>query len=214
MVSILLADDHRIFREGLRLLIERNRQMRVVAEANDGRGAVRLAEEHRPDVVVMDVSMPGLNGFEATRQIVQRVPGVKVLALSMHSDEPFVGEMLSAGASGYLLKDCAFEELNRAIERVAGGHVYLSGRIEERVVEDYVSRYREVHPSDASRLSGREREVAQLLAEGKSVREIAGTLNISIKTAETHRLRIMRKLGISTVAELTKWAIRAGLTEL
>jgi DNA-binding NarL/FixJ family response regulator len=213
-VSILVADDHKIFREGLRALIDRQKGMRVVAEAEDGRRAVRLAEELSPDVVVMDVSMPQLNGFEATRQIVERVSGVRVLALSMHSEEPYVGEMLSAGASGYLLKDCAFEELADAIETVMSGRVYLSPDITARVVEDYVAQYAAPRPAAPSRLTGREREVVQLLAEGKAVKEIADLLSLSAKTVETHKNRVMKKLSLASIAELTKWAIRAGLTSL
>jgi two-component system, NarL family, response regulator NreC len=212
--QILVADDHKIFREGLRALIERQDGMSVVAEAEDGRRAVRLAEELSPDIVVMDVSMPQLNGFEATRQIVERVPRVKVLALSMHSEEPYVGEMLSAGASGYLLKDCAFEELAGAIDTVMSGRVYLSPDIAARVVEDYVRQYSTTRVEAPARLSGREREVVQLLAEGKAVKEIAGLLHVSAKTVETHKNRVMKKLSIDGIAGLTKWAIRTGLTSL
>jgi len=213
-VSILVADDHKIFREGLRALIERQKGMRVVAEAEDGRRAVRLAEELEPDIVVMDVSMAQLNGFEATRQIAEKIPRVKVLALSMHSEEPYVGEMLAAGASGYLLKDCAFEELAGAIDTVMSGRVYLSPDIAARVVEDYVRQYAGPRSASPSRLSGREREVLQLLAEGRAVKEIAELLHVSAKTVETHKNRIMKKLGLASIAELTKWAIRAGLTSL
>jgi two-component system response regulator NreC len=212
--TIIVADDHKIFREGLRALIERQDGMRVVAEAEDGRRAVRLAEELEPDVVVMDISMPQLNGFEATRQIVDRIPRVKVLALSMHSEEPYVGEMLSAGASGYLLKDCAFEELAGAIDTVMSGRVYLSPDIAARVVEDYVRQYAGPPSAAPSRLSGREREVVQLLAEGRAIKEIGDLLHVSAKTVETHKNRIMKKLGLASIAELTKWAIRAGMTSL
>lgn len=214
LVSILVADDHKIFREGLRALIDRQKGMRVVAEAEDGRRAVRLARDLTPDVVVMDVSMPQLNGFEATRQIVERVPGVRVLALSMHSEEPYVGEMLSAGASGYLLKDCAFEELAGAIEAVMSGRIYLSPDITARVVEDYVRQYAGPRQAAPSRLTGREREVVQLLAEGRAIKQIADLLHVSAKTVETHKNRVMKKLSLAGIAELTKWAIRAGLTSL
>ena len=211
-IAVVVVDDHKIFREGLRVLIDRHRDMEVVAEAEDGRTAVRLAEELAPDVVVMDVSMPELNGFDATRQIVERAPGVKVLGLSMHSDEPFVGEMLSSGASGYLLKDCAFEELALAIETVMAGRIYLSADIADRVIDDYVRQYS--RRESANHLTGREREVTQLLAEGKSVKEIGDTLSVSAKTVETHKNRVMKKLEIASIAELTKWAIRAGITTL
>jgi len=213
-VRVVLADDHRILREGLRSLLEREPGMEVVGEANNGRATVELVEKLTPDVVVMDLTMPGLNGMEATRQILGRVPGVKVLALSMHSDKRFVGGALSAGASGYLLKDCAFEELVRAIGIVARGQTYLSPGIAGTVVEGYV---RQAHGREAeapSVLTVREREVLQLIAEGKTVKEIATTLSLSVKTVETHRGRIMAKLSIRSVAELTKFAIREGLTSL
>ena len=213
-IRILLADDHKITREGLRSLLEKQEDMDVVAEAENGRTAVRLAHELLPNVVIMDVTMPDLNGVEAARQIVGRVPDAKIIALSMHSDSLFVTEMLRSGASGYLLKDCAFDELALAIRAVASGKTYLSPSISGVVIEDYLHRLTKTNFSSSEVLTDREREVLQLMAEGKSTKQIALKLNISVKTVETHRRQIMNKLDIHTVAELTKYAIRKGLTSL
>ena len=215
-IRVLLADDHRIVREGLRALLEAQPNVEVVAEAEDGRMAVKLAEEMQPDVVIMDVGMPGLNGMEATRQILDRSPTIKVLALSMHSDRRFVLQMLSAGASGYLLKDCAFEELSRALPYMLSDQIYLSPRVAGVVVKDYMDHILKGAPATISSviLSTREREIIQLIAEGKSTREIALDLNVSTKTVETHRRRVMEKLDVRSIAELTKYAVREGLTSL
>jgi len=213
-IRILLADDHKITRQGLRSLLEKQQDMEVVAEAEDGRTAVRLAGELSPNVVIMDVTMPDLNGVEATRQIVSQSPDVKIIALSMHSDTLFVTEMLRSGASGYLLKDCAFEELARAIHAVVADKTYLSPSVSGVVVDDYLHRLSKADFSDSQVLTDREREVLQLLAEGKSTKQIALKLHISVKTVETHRRQMMNKLDIHTVAELTKYAIRKGLTSL
>jgi len=213
-ITILLADDHKITREGLRSLLDKQDDMEVVAEAEDGRTTVSLVRELLPDVVIMDVSMPDLNGMEATRQITGELPNVKIIALSMHSDELFVTEMLKSGASGYLLKDCAFEELERAIRVVVVGQRYLSPCISGVVVNGYLHRLSEADFSSSEVLTDREREVLQLMAEGKSTKQIALKLHISIKTVETHRRQIMDKLDIHSVAELTKYAIRKGLTSL
>jgi len=211
-VKILLADDHKIVRDGLRALIEGQPGMEVAGEAENGRAAVRLARDLSPDAVVMDVAMPDLNGIEATRQIVAEGAGARVIALSMHSDRRFVAEMLKAGASGYLLKDCAFEELTQAIQVVMGGQTYLSPGIASVVVEDYVRHAGE--GADAVGLTAREREVLQLLAEGRSTKQIASRLHVSAKTVETHRQRLMEKLNLHSIADLTKYAVRAGLTSL
>ncbi len=213
-IRVVLADDHRIVRHGLRSLLEKERDIEVVAEAANGREAVHLARELRPDVVVMDLSMPDLNGIEATRQVLEEDPDAKVLALSMHSDKRFVAGVLSAGASGYLLKDCALDELVRAIRTVAVNQTYLSPSIAGVVVQGYTQQIRDKDVPLASSLSPREQEVLQLMAEGKPVKEIASTLNLSVKTVETHRHQIMSKLGVYSVAELTKYAIREGLTSL
>ncbi len=213
-IRILLADDHKITRQGLRSLLDKQSDMEVVAEAEEGRTAVRLVRELLPDVVIMDVSMPDLNGMEAARQITREFGDVRIVALSMHSDSLFVTEMLKSGASGYLLKDCAFEELARAIRTVVVGKTYLSPSVSSVVVDDYLHRLSKAGFSGLDVLTNREREVLQLLAEGKSTKQIALKLHISAKTVETHRRQIMNKLNIHTVAELTKYAIRKGLTSL
>ena len=213
-IRILLADDHKITREGLVSLISKQQDMEVVGEAENGREAVGLAKDLRPDVVIMDVSMPGLNGIEATKQILSEDENVKVIALSMHSDNLFVSEMLKSGASGYMLKDCAFEELDRAIREVVGGNTYLSPTISWVVIEDYLRKLNKTDAGESGILSDREREVLQLLAEGQSMKQIGLKLFISAKTVETHRRQIMNKLDMYTVAELTKYAIRNGLTSL
>ncbi len=212
--SILLVDDHNIMRIGLRALIARHPNFQVVAEAANGREAVKLVRETKPNVVIMDVGMPDMNGIEATRQILIENPRVKIVALSMHSDCRFVGGMLDAGAMGYLLKDCAFEELALAIESVSNNQIYLSPQVTGIVIADFVRQLPHKNASPYSRLSGREREVLQLLAEGKATKQIALLLHISAKTIETHRSQIMEKLDLHSVAELTKFAIREGLTSI
>jgi DNA-binding NarL/FixJ family response regulator len=213
-LRILLADDHKITRQGLRSLLEKQQDMEVVAEAENGREAIRLAAEMAPDVVIMDITMPDMNGVEATRQILIKSPDIKIIGLSMHSDTVFVTEMLKSGAAGYLIKDCAFEELVRAIRTVFENKVYLSPSISGVVVEDYIQRLSQTSFTGSDILSDREREVLQLMAEGNSTKRIAAKLHISVKTVETHRRQIMSKLDIHTVAELTKYAIRKGLTSL
>jgi DNA-binding NarL/FixJ family response regulator len=213
-IRIILADDHKIMRDGLRALLEKESGMEVIAEAQNGRKALQLAREASPDVVIMDIGMPDLNGIEATRRIVSDVPGVKVIGLSMHSDRRFVAGMLSAGASGYLLKDCAFEELSFAVRAVVVGQTYLSPRVAGIVVEDYVRSLSKTKGSPSSPLTDREREVLQLLTEGKTTKQIALDLDVSVKTVEVHRGQVMKKLGIGSIAELTKYAIREGLTSL
>jgi two-component system response regulator NreC len=214
-IRVLIADDHKIMLAGLRSLLEKQTDFDVVAEAENGRKAVQLAQEKQPDVVVMDVSMPDLNGMEATTQIIESLPGTKVIALSMHSDKRFVIGMLRAGASGYLLKDCASQELATAIHQVAGGKKYLSPEITGVVIDDFLlGGASEEAASAASLLSAREREVLQLIAEGWSTKQIAAHLYVSIKTIETHRRQIMKKLDLHNIAELTKYAIREGLTSI
>lgn len=213
-IKIIVADDHQILREGLVALLGKQPDFAVVAEAQDGRSAVRLAQELEPDLVIMDIGMPGLNGIEATRQILAHRPETKVIALSMHSDKRFVTEMLKAGAVGYLLKYCASEELVTAIRTVLSHRIYLSPDIAGVVVEDYVKKTGAAEATAFNRLSPREREVLQLLAEGKSTRQIAADLHVSIKTIEVHRKQIMDKLGLQSLAELIKYAIREGLTTI
>jgi DNA-binding NarL/FixJ family response regulator len=213
-IKVLLADDHGIVREGLRTLIEKEPNMEVVGEAPDGRTAVTLARKLSPHVVIMDIGMPDLLGVEATRQITALAPSVKVVALSMHSDKRYVSEMLKAGAAGYLLKDAAFEELVGAINTVLSGKTYLSPAVTDVVVDEYVRHRQPPGESSFSVLTPKEREVLQLLAEGHSTKEVAARLNVSVKTVETHRQHIMEKLDIHSIAELTKYAIREGLTSL
>jgi two-component system, NarL family, response regulator NreC len=214
MTTILLADDHKIMRQGLRALLTAQPGMTIVAEAENGRRAVELTKELRPDVVIMDVTMPDMNGIEATHQIRTAVSTTRVVALSIHSDRRYVLQMFKAGASGYLLKDCAFEELTRAIRVVCDGQAYLSPGIAGLVMGEFLRGLTSPESPAFPSLSMREREVLQLLAEGKSTKEIASTLKVSIKTIETHRRQIMGKLQINSVAELTKYAIREGLTSL
>jgi two-component system response regulator NreC len=216
-ISIIIADDHRLLREGLRCLLEKQPCLKPVGEAENGRDTVKLVTKLKPDVVVMDVSMPDLNGIEATRQIKQDLPEVKVIGLSMHADKRFVTEMLKAGASGYLLKHCAFEELGLAIRTVAENRIYLSPEITGVVIEDYIQTVHNGKKNangNGATLTAREREVLQLVAEGKSTKDIASLLNLSVKTIETHRQNIMEKLHLFSIAELTKYAIAEGLTEL
>ncbi|HOD36317.1 MAG TPA: response regulator transcription factor [Syntrophales bacterium] len=210
-IRILLADDHKIVRDGLRTLIEKESGMEVIGEAENGRKALKMAQKTHPSLVIMDVTMPDMNGIEATRKIVTEVPGVKVIALSMHSDRRFVLGMLEAGASGYLMKDCAFDELAKAVRSVATGHTYLSPSIADVLVKGYLDKIDEKISVARSPLTQREREILQLLAEGQSSKEIASHLGVSVKTVETHRRNMMQKLNMRSVAELTKYAIREGL---
>jgi two-component system response regulator NreC len=214
-IRVLIADDHKIMLAGLRSLLEKQTDFEVVGEAENGRKAVQMAQEKTPDVVVMDVSMPDLNGIEATMQIIESLPKTRVVALSMHSDKRFVMGMLRAGASGYLLKDCASQELANAIVQVAGGKKYLSPEITGVVIDDFLlGGSSEEVTTAASPLSPREREVLQLIAEGWSTKQIASHLYVSIKTIETHRRQIMKKLDLHAIADLTKYAIREGLTSI
>jgi two-component system response regulator NreC len=211
-IRILLADDHKIVRDGLRCLLEGQEDMEVVGEAEEGRTAVELASTLSPNVVILDISMPDLNGVDAAKKMTAKAPGVKVIALSMHSDRRFVEGMFRAGAAGYLLKDCAFEELARAVRAVAGGQTYLSPAISTVLVADYLSKSEAAEAVDVEVLTTREREVLQLLAEGHSTKAVAARLHVSVKTIETHRQRVMAKLDLHSIAGLTKYAIREGLT--
>jgi DNA-binding NarL/FixJ family response regulator len=213
-MKILLADDHKLMREGLRMLLEKLGRMTIVGEADNGVSAVRMARELKPDLVLMDIAMPDLNGIEATRRIMIESPGVKVIALSMHADKRFVRHMFAAGAAGYVLKGSAFEEVAAAIKKVAAGRIYISPKIADQVLAEYVKQLTKPSAGAESPLSGREREVLQMLAEGKSSRKIAERLHVSVTTVDTHRKHIMDKLGFRTIAELTKYAVREGLTSL
>jgi len=211
-IRILLADDHKIMREGLCSLLEKQNEMEVVAQAENGRMTVKLTRELAPDVVIMDVAMPDLNGIEATQQIISEFPSVKVIALSMYSDRQTVKGMLRAGASGYLIKDSAFEELAQGIRAVVANRIYLSTKITDVVVKDYARQVSKDKRSAFSLLTPREREILQLLAEGKSVKQIASSLHLSVNTVNTHRAQVMTKLDLHSIVELTKYAIREGLT--
>ena len=213
-MNVMLADDHQILRQGLRSLLEKEPDLRVAAEVNNGRDALAAMAETPVELVIMDVSMPGLNGIEATRKLLDLNPAVKVIGLSMHTDRRFVTEMLKAGAAGFVSKDSAFEELVQAIRTVQSGQVYLSPSAAGVVVDDYVRRSNQPEANAFSSLTTREREVLQLMAEGRSTKQIAMDLGVSTKTVETHRRQIMEKLELYSVAELTKYAIREGLTTL
>ncbi|MCJ7619087.1 MAG: response regulator transcription factor [Anaerolineae bacterium] len=212
---VLLAEDHTIVRKGLRSLLETQAGIEVIGEAGDGREAIRQVEQQRPDIVLMDITMPGLNGLEATRQIKKRFPEVKVLILTVHSDEEYVREILRAGASGYLVKQAAPYELISAIEAIQSGKSYLSPLVCKKVVQEFLQHAAgSAEEGSFERLTDREREVLQLIAEGNSTRDIAELLHMSAKTAETHRARLMRKLDIHSTAELTQYAIRKGVISL
>ena len=213
-IRVLLSDDHRIVREGLRTLLDKEPDIEVVGEAEDGRSTLELARKLKPQVVIMDITMPDLNGMDATRKIIEELPDVRVLALSMHADQQFVEGMLKAGATGYLPKDCASEELVRAVHTVASNETYLSLRIADVVRRDYLRQAKKVDTPGLPALTARERETLQLLAEGKTTKEIAVHLEVSVKTIETYRQHIMQKLNLYSLAELTKYAIREGLTSL
>ena len=212
IIRILLADDHTVVRKGLRLLLESQPGFAVIADASDGREAVTLAEQHSPDVVVMDVAMPGLNGIEAARQILAKLPNIAVVFLSMHSDEGYVLKALKAGARAYLLKDSAEYDLINAVKAVSDGKAFFSPAISKMLVEDYMRQMQERAVEDSFELlTTREREVLQLLAEGRNNKEVASILNLSLYTVETHRSNIFQKLNLHSGAELILYAIRKGV---
>ncbi len=213
-VRLLLAEDHVMLRDLLAQRLEVEPGLEVVAEVDNGRDAVRLVEQKRPTVALMDIDMPDLNGIEATRQIVKRFPSVKVICLSQHSDRRSVMQMFSAGASGYIPKKCALDELVQAIKTVADNKVHVSPLIADMVIGHFISQAPADEQPIITALSPREREVLQLIAEGSNTKEIAFKINVSVKTVESHRKNIMSKLGIFSVAELTKFAVREGLTTL
>lgn len=213
-MRIVLADDHKIIRDGLRAILEKHPGMAVVGEAENGHQAIAVTQSTAPDVVVMDVSMPELNGIDASKRIASELPRTKIIALSMCADRRYVLAMLAAGAAGYLLKNAAADELIRAIETTVAGRTYLSPEIAGVVVDTLRDRTTPAEPIHAGVLSSREREVLQLLAEGRTSKEIAKQLHVAVTTIETHRRQIMAKLGLHSIAELTKYAIREGLTSV
>jgi len=215
-IKIFIADDHLMFRETLRDSLALDDCFLVVGETGDGREAVRHCGKLKPDVAILDIGMPGLNGIDAARKILEASPKTRVIALTMHSSAKFISEMFEAGATGYVIKECAFEELTSAIRTVAEGKTYLSPEVAGTAMSDYVRRIGngpEAGTAEAA-LSPREREILQLIAEGKAIKEVAARLGLSRKTVENHRSHIMDKLGINSTAGLTKYAIREGLTSL
>jgi DNA-binding NarL/FixJ family response regulator len=211
LVRILLADDHTVVRQGLRKVLEERPDWHVVAEAGEGREAVQLAEQHKPDVAIVDAAMPLLNGIEATRQISKRLPDTRILILSMHADEAYIARALEAGATGYLLKDSADVNLLQAVAAVSQGKPFFSPSIERLVLDDFMRLRGEGLIDRYASLSDREREVFQLIAEGKVNKEIAGVLSISLSTVETHRAHIMEKLDLHSAAEIVLYAVRRGI---
>ncbi len=213
-IKILLADDHKIMREGIRSMLEQEPDLEVVGEAGNGREVLELSSETNPDVIIMDINMPDMNGTEATRQLKKKSDRIKIVALSMHSDKYIVMDMLKAGASGYLLKDCSGQDIVSAIRSVYQGNSYLSPEITGVVIDNYVNKTSTDVPKAPSKLTAKEREVLQLVAEGLTTKEISSSLNIATKTVDNHRVNIMNKLDLHNIAELTKFAIRHGITHL
>ena len=214
-IKILLVEDHTIVRQGLRSLLEQNSGMEVIGEAENGKEAVHKAENLKPDIVLMDVSMPLLNGIEATRQIKKHWPEIKVLILTMHTTEEYIFQILRAGASGYIVKKAAHQELITAIHAVNKGNKFLSPSISKKVIEEYILKAGKMIEQDSfERLTAREREVLQLISEGKSNRDIAERLFLSVKTVESHKANVMEKLDIHTKTDLIKYALRKGIISL
>lgn len=212
MIRIILADDHSVMRQGLRLILERQKDFEVVGEASDGRDAVALAESLKPDIAVLDITMPNLNGIEAARQITAKNNGTSVIVLSMHADEAFVLRALKAGARGYLLKESVDSDLISAVRLVSDGKSFFSPTVSRMLVQDYVRQLQDRDIEDSHELlTGRERELLQLIAEGKSNKDVASMLNLSVYTVETHRSNILAKLNLHTVPELILYAVRKGV---
>lgn len=209
---ILLVDDHEIMREGMCALLKRLPDIEIVGQASDGRTGISMAKEFSPDIVIMDIGMPNLNGIEATRQLLTDNPRIKVMALSTHSDGSIVAKMLKSGASGYMLKESAFSELMEGIVAMMEGKTYLCSKIAKVVFSDYVTMLSSPQWPGGDGLTSRENEVLQLVAEGKTSKEISQALNVSVKTVDSHREHIMEKLSIHNVAGLTKYAVREGIT--
>ena len=215
-IKVVIAEDHTIVRKGLCALLQGEPDIEVVGEAENGREAIKIVEKLLPDVVVMDIAMPGLNGLETTRQLTKKFPKLKILILTMHDNEEYIFETLRAGAAGYLIKRSAPNELISAIQSVFRGESFLSPAVSKKVIEGFVQSGGSAAKEDADygRLTTREREILQLIAEGNALREIASLLHISIKTVESHKAHIMEKLNLRSIAELTQYAIRKGLIHL
>ena len=213
-IKILLVDDHQILRDGIRSILRGHQDIEVVGEASDGRTAIKLVDELKPDVVIMDISMPDVNGIDATKRIKEKHPDVKIIALSMHHDRQFLLEIFRAGASGYLIKDSAFDELEHAIRFIIDGKRYINPQIASLLIDSIIKQTPTPSHHGLSLLTEREKQVLQLIADGKSTKEIAAELKVSTKTVESHRRQVMGKLNIKSVAELTKFAIREGLTSI
>lgn len=211
---IIIADDHRILRDGIAAQLGVEGRYDVIAHAADGLEAVALCKQHHPDVIIMDLGMPQLNGIDATRQVREMCGGTKVLALSMHSEQRYVADALQAGVAGYVLKDAAFEELERALDTVLSGGVYLSPGIQAAVIDHALGRGPGVRGATSKELTAREREILQMVAEGLTAKQIAATLHLSVKTVETHRRQVMDKTGANSVADLVRYAIREGIATL
>jgi DNA-binding NarL/FixJ family response regulator len=210
LIRVLLADNHTLVRAGLRALLQNIEGIQVVAEAGDGREALHLIAVHQPDLVLMDIAMPEMNGLEATAHVVKEFPQVRVIILSMHANEEYVLQALRTGAMGYVLKDAGLSELELAVRASVRGETYLSPAVSKHVVADYVRRVSS-EPSSLEQLTSRQREILQLIAEGRTTKEIADLLYVSVKTVETHRLQLMKRLDIHDVAGLVRYAIRMGL---
>ena len=213
-INIIIADDHFLIREGLKALLEKQAGLNICATAINGWEAVKSAQKYKPEIIIMDISMPDLNGIEATKKIKKESPQTKILALSIHANKQYVDRMLTAGASAFLLKDCAFEDLQEAIRAVMSNKVYLSPDIMGIIVHNYKTHISNTNNDTLNSITEREREIIQLIVEGNKTKEIAKKLCLSVKTIETHRSNIMRKLNIDNLPELTKFAIREGITEI
>ena len=212
-IKIIIADDHRLFREGLVNLLSDAKDIEILAQAENGMDVIAKAKELNPDVIIMDIGMPVLNGVEATGKLLKELPGIKVIALSMHSDKQYIKGMLEAGASGYLFKNCAYDELIEAIHTVNAGKKYLSDRITEIMIQDYLGK-EESMPETDSELTERESEILKLIAEGVSTSEISELLFVSVKTIGTHKQHILEKLNLKTSTDLVKYAIKKGIISL
>ncbi|MCK4406713.1 MAG: response regulator transcription factor [Bacteroidales bacterium] len=212
-IKILIADDHQLFREGLINLLSDSSEIEVIAQAEDGKEAIIKAKKFNPDIVIMDIGMPVMNGVEATKILKKELPDIKVIAISMYSDKHFIKGMLEAGASGYLLKSCTYDQLIEAINAVYSGKKYLSNKITEVIIHDYLGKEEEI-PNNDPKLSERESEILKLFAEGKTSREISELLFVSVKTVGTHKQHILEKLELKTTTDLVKYALKKGIISL